>query len=280
MTGESWWLASYWPPSVGREPVLFQEIGQADFDEAVIDALLIALFVRRHHYELVRSNHQEWLNQAEEARARGLTDDATAADSRNRQLKIALVNWLLGFRAFLDHLQTHLSELFGTDSSEMQSFKEVTNRAFDSHFGYRFLYRLRNFTQHCGFPPVWVRVDPNETQSAFVGLERAPLLERSDVWGAIVRPELEAQPRLFPVEPLVEEAMKCVDEINVAVRVLEKPRFEAAATRMRSLKASAERHGGMPAVAHRTVEKDAIRVAIRQMPVRLLERYEDGGSSE
>jgi hypothetical protein len=61
------------------------------------------------------------------------------------------VNWLLGFRAFLDHVQAHLSELFGKSSEEIHKFKEVTNRAFDSHFGYRFLYRLRNYTQHCGF---------------------------------------------------------------------------------------------------------------------------------
>lgn len=271
MVDESWWLASYSPPMEGREPVLFQEIGQSEFDEAVTDALVITLFVHRHHYELVRSNYQAWLQNAEEARAHGLTDDATVADTRNRELKIALVNWLLGFRAFLDHLQTHLSELFGKDSREMQSFKALTSRLFDSHFGYRFLYRLRNFTQHCGFPPVWVRVDPNEAQNAFVGLERAPLLERSDVWGSIVGSELEAQQRLFPVEPLVEETMMCVDEINDAVRVLEKPRFEAAAVRMRSMKEAAEGHGGLPAVAHRSVEKDKIRVAIRQMPIRLLE---------
>lgn len=244
------------------------------------DALVITLFVQRHHYELVRSNHQARLTKAEEAWARGLTDDVAAADARNRELKIALVNWLLSFRAFLDHLQTHLSELFGKDSAEMQSFKDLTSDAFDSHFGYRFLYRLRNFTQHCGFPPVWVRVDSDEAESAFVGLERAPLLERRDVWGPIVGPEVRSQPPLFAVEPLVEEAMNCVDEIDDAVRVLEKPRFEAAATRIRSMKESAERHGGKPAVAHRTVEKDAIRVAIRQMPVRLLEAHEGAGSSE
>jgi hypothetical protein len=86
MTNEqpSWWLASYWPPQEGREPLLFQEIDQSRFDEAVKDALLVTLFVERHHYDLVRAIYRRFL----EAMSR-LGRWASRMIQRSRNLEIA-----------------------------------------------------------------------------------------------------------------------------------------------------------------------------------------------
>lgn len=66
-----------------------------------------------------------------------------------------LLNMLLMFRAFLDHTDASISREFGKSSSEMQSWKGKQAECFDSaNFAYRFFYKLRNYTQHVGMPPI------------------------------------------------------------------------------------------------------------------------------
>lgn len=272
MENKSWWVASLYPPQDRRDPELFKEIDETAFLRAVRDALLVHIFVEQPHYQLIDSNHQTLRNTFVQAKATGITDDPSVAKSRQLQLSLGMFNWLLSFRAFLDHLDTHVSEVFGKKSKERALLRDRTVAAHDSHFGYRFLFRLRHYVQHCGFPPVRVRYDGTQSPPVeFVGLDRDRLLDRSDIWGAIVRPELEELPRLFNVEPFFDEAKMCVDEIHKIIRKLERSEFDAAARRMRVLQGAAADRGGRPAVAERMEMENSAKVVIHQMPIRLLD---------
>lgn len=61
-----------------------------------------------------------------------------------------LSNLLQSCRSYLDHTPHHLNKLEG--HAFVDPFKQLTNTAYDGHFGYRFMEALRNYAQHRGLP--------------------------------------------------------------------------------------------------------------------------------
>ena len=148
-------------------------------------------------------------------RAIGIPDRAKLGESVMGQI----VNWLTSFRLFLDHAETELKRLYGKDSPQMKRFKKQTSVAFDSACGYRFVYKFRNYVQHCGAPLSTITVGrraDNAGDSARVvtfSLNRDRLLSDGD-WGATVRADLEKMDEAFELEPLAREAMEQIREIS------------------------------------------------------------------
>ena len=60
--------------------------------------------------------------------------------------------YLSSFNAFLNYWKYHLEKTFGSGSMNLKKYKVATSLEFDSYFAYRFLYELRNYIHHCGFP--------------------------------------------------------------------------------------------------------------------------------
>ena len=93
------------------------------------------------------------------------TRDGLEARSLNRYAFRAnwqLANYLASIRFFLDFTETRVKRRFGKTSQQAQSFKRACSSAFDNTFAYRFLYKLRNYAQHCGLPvgPLDIRGAP------------------------------------------------------------------------------------------------------------------------
>lgn len=63
-----------------------------------------------------------------------------------------ILNVLSSFKTFEDHLKHQLSILFGSDNKVLEDFKKKDKASYDEYFGYRLFKRLRNYTQHYGFP--------------------------------------------------------------------------------------------------------------------------------
>jgi hypothetical protein len=64
-----------------------------------------------------------------------------------------MTNWLASTRLYLESERDFILGQFGEDSEEFRRYGQITSQAFDSYPGYRFLYNLRDYAQHCG-PPV------------------------------------------------------------------------------------------------------------------------------
>ncbi len=132
-----------------------------------------------------------------------------------------IVNWLTSFRLYLDYAETSLKRQFGGDSEQYMSFKQRTSDAYDNHVGYRFIYKFRNYVQHCG-PPISslsVSRPEEEHDNPFIKQTVAFLLNRNDLldsfdWGAIVREDLLSMGQTFELRPLGEAAMGQLREIE------------------------------------------------------------------
>jgi hypothetical protein len=136
-----------------------------------------------------------------------------------------LLNFLSAVRTFLDHTETKLKKHYGSDSHRYKRFKDACSQAYDTNFSYRFLYRLRNFAQHCGLPLGTLTLHSTETpphsghvqHSLEVKFNRDELLLERDLWGNQLMKEIETLPEQFEITPHVAETMKCLEKINLTV---------------------------------------------------------------
>lgn len=113
-----------------------------------------------------------------------------------------LLNYLTAMRVFLDHSEARLKRKFGRDSVEGGRFKTVAAAEFDGRFSNRLFYKLRNYTQHCGMPPVGFNIVNKVGEGAEIvfTLDKDALLENYSEWGSIVKAELQdlkSDPLLF-----------------------------------------------------------------------------------
>ncbi len=106
-----------------------------------------------------------------------------------------LLNYIFSFRTYIDHLETFLKRQFGGSSQEVKDFKKLTGNFYDNHFEYRFVYKLRNYAQHCGLPMDYFSINPSIFNNIYdvkiiTQFDPKSLLVKFDGWGSRVRNEL------------------------------------------------------------------------------------------
>jgi hypothetical protein len=132
-------------------------------------------------------------------------------DQRNLVLVFVgeMTNWLASTRLYLESERDFLLGQFGEKSAELRRYGQVTSQAFDSYPGYRFLYNLRDYAQHCG-PPVsgmTVSSDSSGRRAIDMYLSRSELLVARFGWKHHAKELLASWPEQISIMPLVEEAM-------------------------------------------------------------------------
>lgn len=129
-------------------------------------------------------------------------------DEISLNLSRLLFNILSMFRAFLDHSTTSLSREFGKNSEQLDQWKSKLSNLYDESNEYRFFYKLRNYAQHVGVPPIQISFSDSVKECGIsFGLElsRDVLLEQHDVWGAVVRADLESSPEKISIINYLQE---------------------------------------------------------------------------
>ncbi|WP_417551099.1 hypothetical protein [Methylophaga sp.] len=142
-------------------------------------------------------------------------------DPFGHEVNINLLNLMMSARTCLDHMETFIKREYGKDSKEITLFKRLAADEFDNKFSYKFMYKLRNYVQHCGMPPLSyskTKVLKGEAPYAALTLEfdRDALLSGYDGWGAKVKPELEAQATKFNALAIIEEFVTSILRIYIS----------------------------------------------------------------
>ncbi|TBX45710.1 hypothetical protein [Bacillus thuringiensis] len=132
-----------------------------------------------------------------------------------------LLNFLSIIRTFLDHHETILKRVYGANSQAVSNFKSECKRVYDSYFGYRFFYKLRNYSQHCGMPfgtYEYFMSHDKETGGkkpvVHILFERDTLLKNFNSWGNPVRSELELMPEKFMINEAIKDLMISIKQIH------------------------------------------------------------------
>lgn len=107
------------------------------------------------------------------------------------------LNYLSSFRSFLDHTETSCKRKYGKESNETIEFKKITKTYFDENLCYRFFYKLRNFSQHCGLPIdefelSATKISENEFRPEYnINFDTKDLLNKYSEWGTVKKDLLE-----------------------------------------------------------------------------------------
>jgi len=137
-------------------------------------------------------------------------------------LNSKILNFLASVRTFLDHNETNVKRYYGEE--EKECFKTICADHYDGGFAYRFLYKLRNYSQHCGMPIGNLSInsykegnDLSDTRvDIILTFDRDELLSRFDGWKSL-KEELSSMPKNFDVTPLVQEMVFRLGDIHLSL---------------------------------------------------------------
>lgn len=110
-----------------------------------------------------------------------------------REASRMLMNTTFMFRAFLDHMNSLFSRKYGKNSKNLKDWEKIQSKEYDECFCYRFVYKLRNYMQHVGSPPLlWKTRHVQDINSIEIEafLDKEELLSNYNEWGALLKREL------------------------------------------------------------------------------------------
>lgn len=150
-------------------------------------------------------------------------------------LRRLLLNWLNSLRLFDDHNRAHIVRTYGNPSSELDAYKVARAAIYDEVPGYRFMFEMRNYAQHCGEVPVQAQIRQDASGNTLdISFDRDQLLHDFENWKR-VRPDLKAGPYHIAVDSPIEEAMAAVIRLAQAVAAIDQPRFAALIETVREI---------------------------------------------
>jgi hypothetical protein len=177
-------------------------------------------------YFLVRGNYEAYFGILDEYYKAyvedALTMDGPTLDNILLTSNRHLLNLLSSFRTYIDHSTTTLSRKHGKNSERLQRFKLACQRCYENEFSYRFLYKMRNYAQHCGMPIGPLEIESESTQdgikhtfSAFVS--KARLLADYNEWGSLLSKEISALPDNININEHVINLMRSLNYIRLVI---------------------------------------------------------------
>lgn len=137
-----------------------------------------------------------------------------------------IINYLSSFRMLVDHYDRVLNKQFGKSSNEYKQFIKHLSETYDNYFEYRFVYKLRNFCQHCGLPVTEIIFEKNEIYRTIeLCFNKTYLLNEYDSWSPILKEDFTLLEEKFPVNEIVERNFEIMRDISELVRNIYKDHY-------------------------------------------------------
>jgi hypothetical protein len=179
-------------------------------------------------YEIVILNNNEFIKFIESEKkslyenSLSISGDKENYYKHHLNLNRMILNYLSSFRTLLDHTETITKRKYGNKSIESEKFKQLTNILFDKYFSYRFFYKLRNYSQHCGIPidefeVSGTVVDENKIKPEYkIEFSSNDLLKKFKDWGIVVTKDLKNKGD-FSLFPLLDEMSLALGELWTSI---------------------------------------------------------------
>ena len=258
-------LGSSEPPRHHHKVDLRSELTQAEISEyEEAERTLLTVRANAELFHILVWNLEEFI--------RGIASHLRAYATRNMDTgpprlphldinRLAL-NCLSSMRTYLDHLETSIAKRHGAESANLKNFRQYCAEAYDSQFSYRFLYRLRNYAQHCGLPigQITFSTRPSEQDASVplhslqIAVLRDRVLSEFD-WGSL-KEEVVAQQPTIDISYHMTETMGALELINSRVMEDELPSLVESAERIHDLVGTIQFDEGEPCIFR--FEKDIV----------------------
>ena len=243
-----------------------------------LQVFLCVLMNYREYRSVLESYNQQCGTQ------NGKTPSLLGGETMMLNMNRLIMNMLASVRSFLDFTTINLDHRHGKESERYKTFKNETSALYDSIFAYRFLYRLRNFVQHCGMPVGKFDISivynsaealQEDSRSMEFHFSRDSLLASNFDWGKVVRSELLRMPEAFPISPLISEMIAHVEKLQSSQIRAELPIVYDSFQWLEKLALEASGSGGMPCVCIKTPSnhpEEEWNINIQPFPLELMEQ--------
>jgi len=237
---------------------ILRDLSEDEFNSYMTASTELGRFARKRHlFQIVELNRDTFHDCLRTLGSGFENDTAVSWDRANTMILTInghILNFLSAVRTFLDHTETSIKREHGDPSDNLTHFEDQTSTEFDECFSYRFLYLLRNFTQHCGMPlgELSLRADASpDKERPDTTLEllfyRDYLLANFKKW-KMVKSELEALPEKFPVTLHIDEMVTCLERVDSVVIRDETPQLSTHVDTLEALIQEVSHMDGTPCV--------------------------------
>lgn len=144
-----------------------------------------------------------------------LKNEPSNKSSVSYQANRYMMNYLAMARLFIDKIEENIKENFSTKSEEYVSFKQLTAQEYDRKFSYRFLWDLRNYTQHYGLPIHHFKsfIDERDRKHVMLSVSPKELIKGSYNWKPKMLSELKGREQNINVLELIQEHIRSLEVI-------------------------------------------------------------------
>ncbi|MFI7290023.1 hypothetical protein ACIBRY_25745 [Streptomyces anulatus] len=248
------------------------EISKEEFESCVDSISAFESLMDRGAFSLMSRSHSNikmMVAAFSNAEKYGGTFRGADKKSIMSSLMAELTNWLAATRLYLENERDFILTNFGAASPEMEEFKAAISKSFDLHEGYRFLYNLRDYTQHCGIPAGHLNVSgipPNRIVE--VTLDKSRLLTARFKWSRHSKVLLQKWPLAVPLLPLLDDAMEGYVAIEEQMLRINLRRCTEAAPLLMEKLQSIDQSDGNPTLIRRDQPQEGANseISLRSLP--------------
>lgn len=129
-------------------------------------------------------------------------------------------NFLASASLFLTNAEVRLGKMFGEDSGELSEWNERRRTLHKNSFSYRFMYELRNYSQHYGLPVSGFNInirhmlESNPSINLTMYLSKSELIKSKFNWGKL-KGEIEAIDGNSDIVPHLKKYYKILRRIQL-----------------------------------------------------------------
>jgi hypothetical protein len=244
---------------------------------------LMQHFNDQHPLAIVALNYEDLQNQLQKL-AREYEADPSMNWIRMEMMRLMInrhiLNFLSAARMFLDHSEYNLKKRYGQNSNRLERFKNACSSAYDAQFSYRFMYELRNYSQHCDMPLGTLQLQSKSREedsrtverSLRISFDRDKLLKDHD-WKAELRAEIQNLPSEFEINSHIHQMMDCLVKINLTLLEEDLKELDESVEAIDNLTKSTKEIGGRPFMAEGAPRGDEkkLKMSLEWIPLELVD---------
>jgi len=244
---------------------------------------LMQHFNDQHPLAIVALNYEDLQNQLQKL-AREYEDDPSMNWIRMEMMRLTInrliLNFLSAARMFLDHSEYNLKKRYGQDSNRLERFRNACSSAYDAQFSYRFMYELRNYSQHCDMPLGILQLQSKSREGDSraverflrISFDRDKLLKDHD-WKAELRAEIRNLPSEFEINSHIHQMMGCLVKINLKLLEEDLKELDESVEAIDNLTKSTKEMGGRPFIAEGAPRGDEkkLEMSLEWIPLELVD---------
>ncbi len=236
----TWHLASTRrrPSTVSRTFIVGIQIADAEYDSYRSNVELLEQALAKSPFATFQERCMEFMHATSDALEAFKASQSTTPLTPVIRSKFDDV--LSSLRRFMDRTAHILSQRYGSNSEEVRVLKQAMSYEFDNEFPYRFMYHLRNYSEHRGTPIARIKQasmltpDGRVEHDLDVLFDSRKLLPAHD-WHARVRADLTGIDGEFSALVTVDALLHACGRVHSKVLLAQEADITAAAAGIRAL---------------------------------------------